>query len=380
MLEVVDLFRESDTIDELGVGSIRDAFSNGMFPGTSVLHTRLRYVLFIAWSMQSAASHRGPGEMAAALERLEYRTIDSLLTGGETQGVIGARARQKLQRLPSSAYWSALGAWGLRGDGSADQFFRREHAWHALTQRTAVADDPDARDTLPETGLDPHLPSAPERWTHQVDFSLTSAEEEYLSDRIATHTRGSLLSWLVQHPPTQLPDVVWDLDHLRDAPVELRRLVEQARRFQLVIHGANVLYNLLLARRSRHEELVETYEAEVRRWHDELAASEVLTDWDRTQWWSVIREHNPRIAGPTVAFLDRWVELLQTPSNDVSHNQRAAQLISNRERAIKGGRSRLHNQSALDQWNGGRGLGRHSFRWPVARSHLQDLYDARGTG
>lgn len=33
MREVIDLFREHDTLDELGIGSIRDTFSDLLFPG-----------------------------------------------------------------------------------------------------------------------------------------------------------------------------------------------------------------------------------------------------------------------------------------------------------------------------------------------------------
>ncbi len=36
MLEVVDLFKEEGTVDELGIGSIRDALADSLFPGTSV--------------------------------------------------------------------------------------------------------------------------------------------------------------------------------------------------------------------------------------------------------------------------------------------------------------------------------------------------------
>ena len=43
MLDVVDLFREHDTRDELGVGSVRDAFADMLFPGTSTIMTRARY-------------------------------------------------------------------------------------------------------------------------------------------------------------------------------------------------------------------------------------------------------------------------------------------------------------------------------------------------
>ena len=42
MLEVVDLFKEQGTVDELRIGSIRDTFADALFPGTSTLLTRLR--------------------------------------------------------------------------------------------------------------------------------------------------------------------------------------------------------------------------------------------------------------------------------------------------------------------------------------------------
>jgi Family of unknown function (DUF6361) len=63
MLEVVDLFKEEGTVDELGIGSMRDAIADVLFPGTSVLHTRLRYVLFIPWLLQRAAHKATPPEI-----------------------------------------------------------------------------------------------------------------------------------------------------------------------------------------------------------------------------------------------------------------------------------------------------------------------------
>jgi uncharacterized protein DUF6361 len=53
MLDVVDLFREHDTRDELGVGSVRDAFADMLFPGTSTIMTRARYFLLVPWAYQS---------------------------------------------------------------------------------------------------------------------------------------------------------------------------------------------------------------------------------------------------------------------------------------------------------------------------------------
>ena len=44
---ILTLFQERDTRDELGFGTIRDSIADTLFPGTSTIHTRLRYMLFI---------------------------------------------------------------------------------------------------------------------------------------------------------------------------------------------------------------------------------------------------------------------------------------------------------------------------------------------
>lgn len=43
------LFKEKESRDELGVGGIRDAIADRLFPGTSTIQTRLRYMCFIPW-------------------------------------------------------------------------------------------------------------------------------------------------------------------------------------------------------------------------------------------------------------------------------------------------------------------------------------------
>src|SRR5437868_582334 len=80
VLSVVELFRDRDTVDELGVGVVRDTYSDLLFPGTSTLHSRARYVLFIPWIYQAierSSSHcHDPWKSA---RRMEVRLIDALL-------------------------------------------------------------------------------------------------------------------------------------------------------------------------------------------------------------------------------------------------------------------------------------------------------------
>jgi hypothetical protein len=378
MLEVVDLFKEEGTVDELGIGSIRDALADLLFPGTSVLHTRLRYVLFIPWLMERAAHKPSPSEMSAEFRALEYRLINALLAGGERFGVIGNTARTNLKRMPSGMYWAALGSWHIRhGDFSAEGYFRRQHDYRQLSTRTVKADDPEARELLPNSGLDPHLPPAPSDLLKAVDFQLTSEEEQYLSDQIAAATHGSMLAWLIRNRPGNSPDFVWEIDNLNQAPEHLHDLVDHARRFSIAIHGAALMYNLLLARRQGDDARAGGFVDRIERWETELLVpSRALEGWSRADWWATIQRKNPRLRQPTMQFVNRWIDLLEREKS-LSDSRIAADLIATRERQIKGGRARLVNQSALDRWSGESGTGRHSFRWPIARAHIADLYAAR---
>ena len=81
--ETLRALDEPSTLDPLGLGSIRDAFSDLIAPGTSTIHTRLRYFLFIAWICQrieksdtSATQYREHSLIALALV-VNYRVTYS---------------------------------------------------------------------------------------------------------------------------------------------------------------------------------------------------------------------------------------------------------------------------------------------------------------
>ena len=59
MRRVLDLFSEKGTLDEMGLGSLRDTVSDALFPGTSYIQTRLRYVLFVPWILPVAGGQAG---------------------------------------------------------------------------------------------------------------------------------------------------------------------------------------------------------------------------------------------------------------------------------------------------------------------------------
>lgn len=122
---IMALFQERESRDELGLGAIRDSIADHLFPGTSTIQTRLRYMLFIPWLFRILESPDAPeNQIRADARSLEIRLANALKKGGESNGIIGRDAGPRLQRLPSSVYWAGLGAWGTvaRLGGVRDAF------------------------------------------------------------------------------------------------------------------------------------------------------------------------------------------------------------------------------------------------------------------
>jgi len=372
MLKIVELFKDESTVDDLGIGSIRDAISDALFPGTSVLHTRLRYILFVPWLLAQAAQAKNLEAMRAEFRRLEIRLIYSLLIGGETEGVIGGVAKDALKRTPSAAYWASLRRYGTRTwNTSVDGFFRRTMTQKTLRRHSAEPDDPEAREAL-EAGLDPNLPEPPPDLLHSATFALPDHERRYLVDRLSMSTEGSLLAWLVHHPRTEEAAFVWELGP-STLPPELENVVEQGRLFREVIRGAPLLYNLILSERARNSELEGNYRQELATWREQVTDGP-LRQWDGPHFWRTLQRAGSPIRQPTQIFVDAWVQHVDS-TIDLASSDSARTTIADRERRLKGGRSRLVNQAALDRWNGAAGLVTLDYRWRVTRGLLLDLWE-----
>ena len=128
MQRVLDLLKEQGTVDEMGLGTLRDALSNVLFPGITSIQTRLRYVLFIPWIYRSLERRRiGSDRVGEEARRAEVQIISSLAKTRET-GVIGVSARHELQRLPSSVYWSCIRRWGIFLHGGSQSWYHSQFA------------------------------------------------------------------------------------------------------------------------------------------------------------------------------------------------------------------------------------------------------------
>ena len=188
MLDVVDLFREHDTRDELGIGSVRDAFADMFFPGTSTIMTRARYFLLVAWTYQRLERLRAnSAQIAARARRAEIDLIEVIQRSDDNEGNIGKVAKTALKRLPSSVYWQGLSVWGIRGfQGAQAQYHRGLDRYYAqITRHGGRASERDVEhDDLVAPNWHAGLILPPPDFPGECSLSLTCREAEYLAERI----------------------------------------------------------------------------------------------------------------------------------------------------------------------------------------------------
>lgn len=378
MLDIISLFKEQETRDELGVGTVRDAFSNYFFPGTSTIQTRARYMLFVPWIYTSLEQKSvGSDKITNRARNDEIKLIYALLKSEDLDGVIGRDARDKLQRLPSSVYWTGLSSWGIKlFEGSQDQYHRFLDAFYRRQRYMRQADDDDVFAPV-MANWDPGLPAPPDAFLDHTSLELTWEEATYLKDKIQINHHGSLLAQLVDQDELLDGDLLWQLPLIGHLPQQLRTLITHTQNFSESIHGAFILYNLLLARLAYREELINAYQEYLDKWQKKIISRlDMLAPWaqQREQFWSCAALHQVQIPHPARTFIDQWLDALYAdPSRSISDDPKLETLIKYREYSLKKKRARLQGGHALEIWSGASGLAQLDFRWRVAKNISNDI-------
>ena len=369
-LEVIDLFREEDTRDELGLGVIRDTFADLLFPGTSTIQTRARYFLFVAWMLKGLEERRTSAtDWPRRTRKQQGRLRDSLIAGGEENGVIGYRAGLHVQRLPHSVYWRGLRRWGIfRFLGSEEEYRRGLDLGYRRSKCAHRADDGEPIDNGWAPDWDPHLPPEPDDFLKATTFELELDEADYLTHRIATRASDSLLHHLfgIKALVGDEAAFVWEHVDAHQLPPPLRSQVVHARNFSESMHGAPLLYNLMLAEERKRDEWVDEYHIRLASWwHMLQAGPSAMSSWDRGEFWQTVREAGGRVKPPTHDFVLAWWNLAFSSSSieSLMESAHARELIADRERRLKRARARIGNPRALELWNGAAGTAQLDYRW-----------------
>lgn len=374
MRELVKLFGTPETTDDLGTGQLRDAISNSLFPGTSVLHVGARYLILVPWAFQTSRHGTAQAEqLRIRVEESERRLIDRFREIGENS-FIGRDAGRNVRQLPSAAYWSALRRFGIVNP-ELDR---------ANVAQVMCADIP-----APEEGEDayyvwhPSLPKPPEGFPASEDrgLALSHEEAEWLQERLLTTCQGTLLAHLAAagKRPEETTWAPWLDPACRGAEGEPAVWLRDAEAFSFIHNGANILYQRLLAELSRdafdsgEEGLDQTAEL-LDSWEAERPAKEhLLQTWDAEDFLARAKTLNPSINANTAGFARTITDAARGPRKLIDNDElRAA--VETREKLMKKANSRFRNQRRLRAWTPPAAVGALVFRWPQVRRTVLDIH------
>jgi hypothetical protein len=372
MRGIIRLLSQPESRDELGIGQVRDAFADMLFPGTSTLHTRARYLLLVPWCYREAERQGLAGDqLDRRVEKTERSLVGVLKAAGHTEGLIGRLAGPAVKVLPSTVYWSALERYGIRvgmdssaetGDGSDELAERASSSW----SRT--------------------LPRVPQGFPQQVlgGLDLAPSEAAWLRERILGTTDGTLLAHLVRQRNIPSLDAAapWQEQACHQADDRIRDQLAHAELFSLCLHGAALLYNLLIAERyekARHTDIkepVDRYRQLLGEWESHCRDTPALLCWQQDSMWECFEgnvEERINANRRMRAFVDEWIAAMRTASGPTADDPRLRELVSRRERHVKKAQSRLVSERLLRNWTGASGSARLTYRWGQVCRLLEDL-------
>jgi len=386
MREIVNLFSERESRDELGIGQARDAISDLLWPGTSTLFTRARYFLFIPWCFRAAAEKYNDVAKATALEdRHERRLISALIAAGEKDGVIGGNVRAALKTLPASLYWGGMRTHGILNDANLsreDAIIAEVDRAHSRRPASPEYEDDDA--PWHAGAFHTTLPTVPSGFPDDVPagFAMSRSEAGWLRDRMLSSAPGTMLEYALQHRPERNSATPWEDTVLRLADGEQANVLKDARRFSTLMNGASLLYNLLLAEAyeregfTRVDKPADQYRSRLTDWSEQPGLTLDIATWDRGGFWTRVLQQNPNVNPRSRRFIDGWLDLLaDAEPSELAGNEAARTFIAKREEEHKRAQSRLKNNRLLQAWLGSAGSNPLVYRWPQVRPVLQDIHD-----
>jgi hypothetical protein len=391
MRNVLAAVKDKLTLDELGIGQLRDVYSELLFPGFSTIQTRSRYFLAIPkilrdWAdLTPAARRRTP--LASYLHEQEDKLTRHLVDSYKAlkckpEGVIGHTVVDKggVQRRPSSTYWNGLRTFGIvRCDQSLAEFCREWGADGQFADRVSTDEGLDDEEHSPTDVLRP--PDSKGGWREGLTLDLTKDEAIFLTDRFKMGgQRGIAVTGQVLETK-QVPAALrcedfeafaaWARSNPR-LDSRCKELVCKASRFSLFLEGAHIVFNRLMATRLQHTPLKQATLRKWDAWQDKRKAERVFHPHAVAEWTSVLALSDRQVRLRCEDFLRQW-------NHAISEGWTLARLeilVEHRALETKDDRSLLRRTHGLPrnaEWFGMEAL---DFRWGTAHRMLSDIHKA----
>jgi len=317
VFSVIELLNTGGTVDELGIGSVRDNIADCLFPGVSTIQTRPKYFIILTDIFLGYLQRYQKGEklplLSTYLKSEEHRIMHLLAKNHsykDGDGVIGVTVAQtngELARKASSVYWN-----GLRTHKLIDtELSSTEY----LIQNDLSKFNPDG-DVMDDKHLieEQFAIRAPLFSAIKEDIRMELSEEEanYLRDQFKDVTSSlkqehNLLSQLFTKERAEVianSNNFQEMANLLIADESLHsetiQMLKIALLFDFIMHGAHIRYNIQLHKKSGELNFDD-------KWNDWLKELEVKReDVQALNFEYIFSEVSPRTAPQTQQFMRLW--------------------------------------------------------------------------
>ena len=371
VLQVMKMLSESVALDELGIGRIRDAFSDLMFPGISTLQKHMKYFSLMPQVYKKATEKRYNrlSEVRAEVVRLERLMTKNLVDGSPAgtigitgSEVIGKNSNNYVKYDPAYIYNSGLQTFGiLRNPQLFELIYSTSKHLHAQPQKFKSDDEDTANDTDDKSGLYQFcsFPIVDYDFTKACTVTLTPEDKTFIVDHIikSDACQHTLLKYLVEHEELPLAQEFSDIDE-RLLPEDLRIVQKRAQQFADFIYVAHLRYNCIYSKMNGvcDDKMFDKFAEEHTKFkHSSINIEEVLG-------MVTLRENSSKMFCKEVAgYL----------AND--NISALDDCIIRREHRVKGTRRKIGNQAYSYDPKYPVHNYKLSFRWETVRTFIEEL-------
>lgn len=386
--KMMQLLQESEAIEELGIGRVRDHFSNTLFPGTSTLQHHAKYFvvlpsLYYYTAFKSRKFHN-IADIRRYIKEAEIQITRQLATWSNGQidkntekGITGINTLQEalkdytkfVKYDPAYIYGSGLATYGIIPDTGIERLIfelNKKHFEDPHSNRTLKNEEQteDAGDLPGEKQL---IKTCGEYYDffngQKMDLSLSEKEASFLKDRILATCNGTMLAYLLEGK-SGIPSKIhyFNLEGiLTDINPEILDIYNKSVLFSKLLHLIDWRFNYAYYDSfDKSEEAVESDNG----YHQQL--TEYLEDFTNRQAYKSLFEYIRPIDNKLTMFLEDCYESIL--KKDL---KRIDSLVRDRERYVKRQRSKIGNMAYKEQRRSNPTP--NTFRWETVRTIVNEI-------
>ena len=389
---VIELLKPEGRVDELGIGIIRNALSDVLFPGTSTIQTRAKYFLIVPRIFKDYQTKYENKKVKPKLkdylrerENHYIRVLAEKHTDTDEQGIIGITLAgmpksRELVRKPSSIYWTGLRLYKIiRTSLSLTEYISKHDRGDSIIELLKMTEEEkgDDRDAGYDDIFGISLPDNNEKWNKDLSIELKYEEAGFLRDKIIDNHSDKLIGQVLKNKKrmgifTKLSNFgdMCDVFIEKNIPNETKTYLKLAKKFDKIIHGAHIRYNCLLQERFGTDAKLDEFTRMWDGWWQGITGNNsTALNFDEDLLFELSHTLRPYSRG----FVRHWINGLRK-SKPIEYFD---QLVVSQERANKGvkARLRLGATEKVNDWIGIDGL---SYRFPVVRNIVNDIKNGLG--